>query len=141
MYVCSALSYVQLFASPWFVTHQAPLSMEFSRQKYQSGLQFPPSADFPNPGIQSMSLASPALTGRFFPLRHLESPCCFKFWYQGELSLKVFIVALIALKFSHKNPELCSFTLPGLSQDSPSCQDQHAFWMLLVCKAKAFGIY
>lgn len=57
------------------------------------------------------------------------------------MNLKVFIFTLIAFKFSHKNPELCSFTQPGLSQDSPSCQDQHVFWKLLACKAKAFGIY
>ena len=35
------LSCVQLFATPWTVTHQVPLSMEFSRQEYWSGLPFP----------------------------------------------------------------------------------------------------
>ena len=29
-----------LFATPWAVTHQAPLSMEFSRQEYWSGFHF-----------------------------------------------------------------------------------------------------
>ena len=38
--VC-ALSDVWLFVTPWTVTHQVPLSMEFSRQEYQSGLSFP----------------------------------------------------------------------------------------------------
>ena len=28
------VSVVQLFATPWIVAHQAPLSMEFSRQGY-----------------------------------------------------------------------------------------------------------
>ena len=32
---------VWLFATPWFVAYQAPLSMEFSRQEYWSGLPFP----------------------------------------------------------------------------------------------------
>ena len=34
------LSHVQLSAAPWTVAHQAPLSMEFSRQEYWSGLPF-----------------------------------------------------------------------------------------------------
>jgi len=35
------LSHVPLFATPWAVAHQAPPSMEFSRQEYWSGLPFP----------------------------------------------------------------------------------------------------
>ena len=35
------LSHVQLFATPWIVAHQAPLSMGFPRQEYWSGLLFP----------------------------------------------------------------------------------------------------
>ena len=35
------LSHVQLFVTPWTVAYQAPLSMEFSRQEYWSGLPFP----------------------------------------------------------------------------------------------------
>ena len=48
---------------------QAPLSMGFSRQEYWSGLLFPPLEDLPNPGIDSTSLMSPALAGRFFTTR------------------------------------------------------------------------
>ena len=36
--VCESLSRVQLFATPWTVAHQAPLSMEPIRQEYWSGL-------------------------------------------------------------------------------------------------------
>ena len=36
-----SLTHVQLFATPWTVTCQAPLSMEFTRQEYWSGLPFP----------------------------------------------------------------------------------------------------
>ena len=64
--VCSVLSRVQLFVVSWRVTHQAPLSMEFSRQKYWSGLPFPPPGDLPNPGIKPASLISPALADKFF---------------------------------------------------------------------------
>ena len=45
---------------------QNPLSMEFSRQEYWSGLPFPSPADLLNSGIEPVSLASPALAGRFF---------------------------------------------------------------------------
>ena len=40
-----------LFVTPWTVAHQAPLSMELSRQKYWSGLPCPPPGDLPHPGI------------------------------------------------------------------------------------------
>ena len=42
----------------WTVAHQAPPSMEFSRQEYWSGLPFPSAGDLPNPGIKP---GSPAL--------------------------------------------------------------------------------
>ena len=48
------------------VARQAPLLMEFSSQEYWSGLSLPILRGLPDPGIQPMSLASPALTGGFF---------------------------------------------------------------------------
>ena len=60
------LSHVQLFATPWTVARQAPLSMGFLRQKYWSVLPFPSSGDLPNPGIAPTSPASPTLAGGFF---------------------------------------------------------------------------
>ena len=53
-----SLSHVQLFATPWTVAYQAPLSMGFSRQEYWSGLPFPSPGDLPDPGIE---LGSPTL--------------------------------------------------------------------------------
>ena len=44
--------HAQFFATPWTVAHQAPLSMEFSRPEYWSGLPFPSPGDLPNPGIK-----------------------------------------------------------------------------------------
>ena len=52
----SHFSHVQLFATPWTVAHQAPLSMGFSRQEHCSGLQLPSPGDLPNLGIKHMSL-------------------------------------------------------------------------------------
>ena len=57
---------IQLFATSWTVAHQAPPSMEFSRQEYWSGLPLPYPGDLPHPGIKSASFVYPALAGRFF---------------------------------------------------------------------------
>ena len=43
------LSHVQLFTTPWTVDQQVPLSMEFSRQEYWSGLPFPTAGELPAP--------------------------------------------------------------------------------------------
>ena len=64
--VLSHLSHVQLFATLWTVACQAPLSMGCSRQEYWSGLPCPSLGDLPHPGIESLSLMSAALAGRFF---------------------------------------------------------------------------
>ena len=52
-----------LFASSWMVAHQAPLSREFPRQEYWSGLPFDTPGDLTNPRITPVS---PALAGRLF---------------------------------------------------------------------------
>ena len=51
----SLLSRVRLFATPWTLSHQVPLSTEFSRQEYWSGLPCTPLWDLPNPGIEPRS--------------------------------------------------------------------------------------
>ena len=67
LHVCMPghFSHVQLIAT---VAHQAPLSMEFSRQEYWSGLPYPPLRDLPDPGIKPTSLMSPALQVGSLPL-------------------------------------------------------------------------
>ena len=54
----------RLFATPWTIVCQAPLSMEFFRPEYGSGLPFPSPADLSNPGIEprSPALQADALT-------------------------------------------------------------------------------
>ena len=44
-----------LFATPWTVARQAPLSMGFSRQEYWGGLPFPSPGDLPDPGVEPRS--------------------------------------------------------------------------------------
>ena len=48
----NSVSRIRLFATPWTVAGQAPLSMGFSRQEYWSGLPFPSPGDLPNPGTE-----------------------------------------------------------------------------------------
>ena len=55
--VCISHSCVQFFVTPWTVAGQAPLSLEFSRQEYWSGLQFLPPGDLPRPEIKPRSPA------------------------------------------------------------------------------------
>ena len=52
-----SLSHVQLFVTPGTLADQAPLSMEFSREEYWSGLSFPSPRDLTDSGIESSSLA------------------------------------------------------------------------------------
>ena len=58
------LSHLGLSATPWTVAHQAPPSMEFSRQEYWSGLPFPSPGDLPDPGIEP---GSPVLQADALP--------------------------------------------------------------------------
>ena len=51
-------------ATPWAVAYKAPLSMEFSRQEYWSGLPFPSPGDLPKPRIEP---GSPALQADALP--------------------------------------------------------------------------
>ena len=57
--------------TPWTTAHQAPLSMEFSRQVYWSGLLFPSPRDLPNPGIKP---GSPELQAESLPTEPQAKP-------------------------------------------------------------------
>ena len=64
--LCAILSHVQLFVIPWTLAHQAPLSLEFSRQEYWNRFSFPSPGDLTNHGIKPKSPVSPALANTFF---------------------------------------------------------------------------
>ena len=67
LYVCVfSCSVMSNSAIPWSVACQAPLPMAFSGQESWSGLPFPSPGDLSDPGIEPVSLASPALAGAFF---------------------------------------------------------------------------
>ena len=62
--VVQSLSCIQIFASPWTIAHQAPLSVEFSRQEYWSGLPPPSLGHLLRPVVKTVS---PELAGGFLP--------------------------------------------------------------------------
>ena len=64
--VADSHSHVQLFAIPWTVAHQAPLSMGILQQEYWSGLPCPSPGDLPDTGIKPMSPCGSCIVGRFF---------------------------------------------------------------------------
>ena len=97
-----SLSHVQLFATPWTVAYQGPLSMGFSRQQYWSGLPFPSPGDLPDPGIEARF---PALRADALPPEPPGKPGCPGFKSQLAHLLAVcpwasFFVCL-CLRFSH----------------------------------------
>ena len=59
---------------PWIVVCQAPLSMEFSRQEYWSGLPCPPPGDLSSPGIEPTSPWLLHWQMDSLPLSHQGSP-------------------------------------------------------------------
>ena len=78
---CKSLSSAWLFVTPWTVAHQAPLSMEFSRQEYKSGLAFPSPGDHPDLGIEHRF---PELQADFLPPEPPgKSPAMQETWVQS----------------------------------------------------------
>ena len=77
--VVQSLSHVWLFAAPWTVAHQAPLSKRFPRQEYWSGLSFLSPGDLPNPGSNPSLLHWQAdsllLSHQGSPLDCSPAPC------------------------------------------------------------------
>ena len=74
VFILSLFSGVQLFATPWTIAPQAPLSMGFSRQDYWSVLLCPSPGDLPDPGVEPVSPVTPALQADSLPLSHWGSP-------------------------------------------------------------------
>ena len=78
--------------SHWTVAHQAPLSMEFPRYEFWSGLPFPSLGDLPDPGIEPESHTSLALAGRYFTTESPGKPCpyvydCLFFFFSQKRSM------------------------------------------------------
>ena len=114
------LNPVQLFATPWTVARQAPLSMRFPRQESWSGLPCPPPGDLPDPGIEPTSVASPALAGGFFitasPGKHMNPARDIPFpLVQTALLILVSVSIHLGLPL-------------GKFQDFSECPEGHSSW-------------
>ena len=128
-YVC-VLSCIRLFTSPWTVDCQDPLSMEFSRQGYWSGLPFPSPGILPTQGLNPESLA---LAGVFFttcatwkPLTKnpLKEPASITNLFQiCKLFWKFNSVCFYNLKYSNTSKEvyLWSWVVRTASDHLSSC--------------------
>ena len=89
--VCVHTQWCPSHCNPVDCSPLAPPSMEFSRQEYWSGLPFPSPGDLSDLGTESVSPASPALTGEFFTtkppgkLRNIDGS-----WVNGESLVMTF---------------------------------------------------
>ena len=107
------------FATPWTAVLQTPLSMEFSRQKYWSGLPFPSPGDLPRPGsnpgvlywqADSLPLSHPDRKGTHILkfvfrdviviLKHLNIFLIGEWWKSGSGELQVKLISFL-YSFSH----------------------------------------
>ena len=85
--MCACLlscSFMSDSAIPCTVAHQAPLSMELSRQEYWSGWPFSSPVYLPDPGIKPTSPVSPALAGAFFTTEPPGKPDVTCMWNQKK---------------------------------------------------------
>ena len=93
----SHFSCVQLFATLWTVARQAAVSIGFSRQEYWSGLPCPPPGDLPDPGLEPISLISPALAGGFTARTTWEAQM--KMTKSSDADINVFILDMSIFGF------------------------------------------
>ena len=96
-------------ATPWTVAHQIPLSIGFSRQKYQSGLPFPSLGDLHNSGIKPRPLYCRQILNH---LSHQGSP-----FIQVE-SNSICLHLMYAAKSLQSCPTLCDL-IDGSPRRSP----------------------
>ena len=99
-----SLSLVRLFATPWTVARQAPLTMGFSRQEYWCGWPFPSPGDLPDPGIKPTSPAFPASAGGFFTTEPPGKPYIYICIYLLFQILSLYRVLKILFSVLHSRP-------------------------------------
>ena len=81
--------------TPWTVAIQAPLSTEFSRPEYWSGLPFPSPGDLPDPGIKT---GPPALQADSLPTEPLGKPYSL-YYIIYPCSLFILYIIVVPLNF------------------------------------------
>ena len=136
MWMCQSFSCVWFFVTPWTVTFQAPLSMEFSRQEYWSGLPPPSLGNFPNPGIEPRS---PALQADYLPSEPPGKPVMWILVWNYN-----FIVKTLQLHVSYANQSwicvLVFFTLYCISLLLVYLVVHHLFWDINLW-GRGWGVY
>ena len=104
---------------PWTVACQPPLSREFSRQEYWSGLLCPPPRDLPDPGIKPSYPASPASAGRFFTTEPPGKPLQCVLYCKGKVNITCQVTDILVIHEKKKESVLQFVTLP-LQKSSPN---------------------
>ena len=99
---CYSLSHVQFFVTPWTVTHQTPLSMEFPRQEYWSGLPFPSPGHLPNSGPYWTQVS--CIAGRFFTNWATREARSLPYWTWISITVKWSVVTWCVLGQGIKAP-------------------------------------
>ena len=103
----SHFSCIQLFATLQTGVRQAPLSMGFSRQEHWNGLPCPPPGDLPNPGIELVSPASPAMQMDSLLLNHQGSPhILFSYLFYIYIAPVCMYVCVCIYIYIYANPKL-----------------------------------
>ena len=110
----SRFSCVGLFETPRVIDHQAPLSIEFSRQDYWSGLPFPIPGHIPDQGIKPTSLLSLALTSRFFTTWAIWEFPRWIFWW---MQMQKFSTEYSQTKYNHMLKELYTMIVLDLFKE------------------------
>ena len=117
-YGAQSLGCVPLFATPWTVAHQAPLSIEFPRQEYWNGLPLLTPGVLPDPGIEPVSSTSLALAGRVYttePPGKLNTVSCVI--HSVQFSCSVMFDSLQPHGQQHTRPP-CPSPAPGVYSNS-----------------------
>ena len=134
------LSHVQLFANSWTIACQGPLSVEFSRQEYWSGLLFPSPRGLPDPGSNlCLCVSCISCIGRqiLLPLSHLGSPLSHsKLLYTLNFHLLYFLVSIFFdrnLSYKRARRFLCSvhWYLPSRWKSSWNTPGAQTFFKLM----------
>ena len=136
-----SLSHVWLFETPWTVAHQAPPSMELSRQEYWSGLPFPSPGDLPDPGSQGSDPGLPHCRQTLYHLSHQGIPI-------GIISrVTIYSLDLLLSQFGTvycSSSNCCFLTCIQISQEEGKWYGISISWRIfqfvVIYTVKGFGV-
>ena len=124
--IAQVLSCVWLFATPWTVSHQAPLSMGFPRWEHWSILPFLSLGNHPDPRIEPRS---PIFQADSLPLSHQGSPAL---WITERSEKLKYDLAGYTSQWFHKDRDFSLFlftdALP-VTRSEPATMQLNHYWM------------